>query len=270
MAHLTNLIKGKFFCIMLNFYYIFIGGIDVSIPSGNINEIKFNSLSLMEEITLLVYIPANYSPLLKYTICIVNDGKDYFQMGRLGRIADQFHHEGMIENTIFVGVPYNNVQDRRSKYHPDGEKQSKYIKFLAHELVPFLDQEFPTYGVGRGRALMGDSLAATVSLMTALQYPHTFGRVIMHSPYVDEKVLNAVQQVEEPDLVQLYHVIGKEEDEVATTDGKRSNFIVPNRALHKVLTEKQFPQFYDEFDGNHTWKHWQKDLPRAIEHMFND
>ena len=38
--------------------------------------------------------------------------------------------------------------------------------------------------------LIGDSLGGTVSFMTALMYPHTFGKVIMQSPFVDETVMN--------------------------------------------------------------------------------
>lgn len=253
---------------MLHFSYIFFGGTYVSITTGKIKEIEFHSDALQEDITLLVYLPANYSPLYKYTLCIVNDGKDYFQMGRIGRVADSLLQDRKIENTIFIGVHYNDVHDRRDKYHPEGKKHSAYIRFLAHELVPFLDEEFPTYGVGHGRALMGDSLAATVSFMTALRYPHTFGRVIMHSPYVDEKVLETVRAFSQTHLIQLYHVIGKHEVSVPTTDGKRSNFIEPNRELAALLQEKNFPLFYEEFDGEHTWKYWQKDIPRALELIF--
>ena len=241
----------------------------MTIPMGKIQEIAFYSDSLQEEFNLLAYLPASYSPLYKYTICIVNDGKDYFQMGRLGRVADSLLHEETIENTIFVGVPYKDRFDRRRKYHPEGEQQQAYIRFLAHELAPYLDHTFPGYGIGHGRALMGDSLGATVSLMAALQYPHTFGRVIMHSPYVNETVLGAVKAFKEPHLLNLYHVIGTNETNVPETNGQYSNFIHPNRELHSILQEKGFPMFYDEFEGEHTWKYWQKDMARTIQMMFS-
>lgn len=250
------------------FIYILFGGTNVSIQMGSIKEIEFHSESLQEDITLLVYLPAHYSPLYKYSLCIVNDGKDYFQMGRLGRVADSLLHDHTIENTIFVGIPYANRHDRRSKYHPQGEKHESYVRFIAHELVPFLDEKFPTYGVGHGRTLMGDSLAATVSLMTALRYPNTFGRVIMHSPYVNENVMDAVRNFSQTHLLQLYHVIGKDEVHVPETNGNYSNFIEPNRELYALLVDKGFPLFYEEFNGEHTWKYWQKDLPRALECIF--
>ena len=73
---------------------------------------------------------------------------------------------------------------------------------------------------------------------------------------------------EEPHLLELYHVIGTKETDVPTTDGKRSNFIEPNRELHQLLNRKGFPNFYEEFDGIHTWKYWQADLKRALLEMF--
>ncbi len=235
---------------------------------GQIQEKTLYSEELLEEMTILIYLPASYSPLYKYALCIVNDGKDYYQMGKLGRAADSLLQENRIENVIFAGIHYKDVHDRRKKYHPEGEQQQKYIRFLAHELVPFLDDAFPSYGISGGRAIMGDSLAATVSLMAALQYPNTFGRVIMHSPYVDSTVMEAVESFRSAASLQLYQVIGTEETDVPTTDKRRLDFLKPNRRLAEMLQSKGFPHFYEEFEGGHTWKYWQADLPRALKAMF--
>ncbi|MFJ7729321.1 alpha/beta hydrolase [Neobacillus sp. NPDC097160] len=237
-------------------------------PKGTIKELTFQSLELGEEMQLLVYLPANFSPLYKYSLLIAQDGRDYFQLGRIGRLADEFLFEREIENIIIVGVPYKNVEDRRRKYHPNGDQNQQYIRFLAHELVPFLDKEFPTYHMGSTRALIGDSLGATVSLMTALEYPHTFGKVLLQSPFVNEQVLKLVNDFQEAQLVEIYHVIGTQETEVKTTDGKTSDFLSPNRELSKLIVDKPFTYFYEEFNGNHTWTHWQPDLKRALKMLF--
>lgn len=244
------------------------GVILVNQPKGTIKDWKFTSKALDEELDLLIYFPSNYSPLNKYTVVIAQDGRDYFQMGRIGRIADELLHNGDIENLIIVGIPYRDVQDRRKKYHPDGELHAAYIRFLAHELAPYLDEEFPTYQIGSGRVLIGDSLGATISLLTALKYPHTFGKCILQSPFVNDDVMNAVREFKEPQLVELYHVIGKGETEVPTTDGHITNFIEPNRELNTLIKNKGFTFFYDEFDGKHTWKYWQVDLKRALMEML--
>lgn len=240
----------------------------MAFPKGTIKELTIYSAELGEDIQLLVYLPANFSPLYKYSLLIAQDGRDYFQLGRIARLADEFLFQKEIENLIIVGVPYKNVEDRRKKYHPNGSQNQQYIRFLAHELVPFLDQEFPTYQMGLTRALIGDSLGGAVSLMTALQYPHTFGKVLLHSPYVDESILSAVKNFSEGQLLQIYHVIGNQETEVQTTDGSLKDFLTPNRELSKIISEKPITYFYEEFSGNHTWKYWQPDLRRALKMLF--
>lgn len=237
-------------------------------PKGTVKEQTIYSEELGEDIELLVYLPANFSPLYKYSLLIAQDGRDYFQLGRIARLADEFLFQREIENLIIVGVPYQDVDDRRKKYHPSGSQNQQYIRFLAHELVPFLDQEFPTYQMGSTRALIGDSLGGAVSLMTALQYPHTFGKVLLHSPYVDEIILKAVKNFTDGQLLQLYHVIGDQETEVNTTNGNVKDFLSPNRKLSKIISEKPITYFYEEFSGNHTWTYWQPDLRRALKMLF--
>jgi enterochelin esterase-like enzyme len=237
-------------------------------PRGSIKEYSFYSTELGEELPVLVYLPANFSPLYKYSLLIAQDGRDYFQLGRIGRLADELLHERQIENIIIVGIPYKNVDDRRKKYHPEGEQNKAYIRFLAHELVAFLDQEFPTYHMGSTRALIGDSLGAAVSLLTALQYPHTFGKVLLQSPFINNQIIEKVRNFTEPQLLQIYHVIGNKETEVKMTNGEISNFLLPNRELSTIFSEMPFTYFYDEFNGDHTWTNWQPDLRRALLSTF--
>lgn len=240
----------------------------MEIPKGTIKEYTIKSNELGEDVLLLIYLPANFSPLYKYSLLIAQDGRDYFQLGKLGRLADEYLFKREIENLIIVGIPYKDVGDRRRKYHPDGDQNQQYIRFLAHELVPFLDQEFPTYHMGSTRALIGDSLGATVSLMTSLHYPHSFGKVLLQSPFVNEKVLDMVNSFKETELIEIYHIVGNQETDVQTSNGKMSDFLSPNRKLSSIFYDKAFTYFYDEFDGSHTWTYWQPDLKRAIKRMF--
>lgn len=235
---------------------------------GKIEELTFYSKSLQEELTLLVYLPANFTPLHKHTIVIAQDGRDYFQLGKAHRVIESLRETEEIDRTIIVGIPYKDVNNRKEKYHPNGSQNDMYIRFLAHELVPYLDEQYPTYQMGKGRVLIGDSLGGTVSFMTALMYPHTFGKVIMQSPFVNESVLERAKGFTQPHVLDLYHIIGTEETTVKTTDGNISDFVAPNRELHSLLTERGFTTYYEEFNGNHTWKYWQKNLPHAFSHML--
>src|SRR5690606_4424533 len=128
--------------------------------TGKVEDLSIYSKELQEDMQLLVYLPSNFSPLYKYTLVIASDGKDYFQLGRIPRVVDELLANQEIENIIVVGVPYKSVSDRNKKYEPTGEQHGAYVRFLAHELVPFLDEKYPTYQVGMGRALMGSPLPA--------------------------------------------------------------------------------------------------------------
>lgn len=240
----------------------------MTVKSGIVQETLLYSQELKEEMTLLIYLPKNYSPLYKYSLLIAQDGQDYFRLGRISRQAEELLSDSKMENVIIVGIPYRDVHDRREKYHPDGSRQSAYIRFLAHELVPFLDREFPTYQMGAGRALIGDSLAGTVSFMTALTYPHTFGKVIMQSPYSDDSVLKMVKECSSPELLSVYHQIGVNETEVKTTDGAEQDFLEPNRALHQAMTDRGIPVQYEEFEGDHKWTYWQPAIKKILQSMF--
>ncbi|RUL54287.1 alpha/beta hydrolase [Lysinibacillus antri] len=235
---------------------------------GTVKDFTFYSNALQEEMELLIYIPANYTPLNKYNILIASDGKDYFQLGGISRLADKLIDDYEIENIIIVGVPYKSVEDRRRKYIPTGDQHDGYLRFLAHELVPYLDQEYSTYQLGSTRGLIGDSMAATASLLATLKYPSIFSKAILQSPYVDEYVLKAVQETHNMNAVSIYHIVGKGEDKVLTTDKKIKDFLTPNRKLHDLLIAKGYNPFYEEFNGNHTWKYWKPDLRRALIENF--
>ncbi|WP_092493954.1 alpha/beta hydrolase [Virgibacillus salinus] len=236
---------------------------------GTMVDKEIESNYLNETMTLKLYQPESFSPLYKYHICIMQDGDDYYQLGRVATLSDKLHSNDEINNTVFVGIHYQDKYDRKKKYHPTGDQQHAYIKFLVHEVVPFLDDLLPTYHMGQSRALMGDSLAGTLALMTALKYPNTFGKVIMQSPYVDDTVTEAVKNAKNSHSIDIYHTIGTAETAVDTTDGKQVDFITPNRRLNELLKDIGMSYTYHELEeGEHTWKFWQKDLKRALSTLF--
>lgn len=235
---------------------------------GQFKEIKIRSKYLEESINLKWYLPEGFSESNTYNVCIMQDGNDYFQMGRIATLSDKLHEANKIETTVFVGIHYKDRYDRQEKYHPKGKKQPAYMKFLVYEVIAFLAGEFPNCDNGKYRSLIGDSLAGTLGLMTAIQYPGTFGKVIMQSPYVDEKVLEAVQSAEELNSLSIYHTIGNDETEVETTDGELKDFYHPNLELRDLLAEMNPNYVFHELEGKHTWRYWQSDMERVLVTMF--
>ncbi|MFG6149429.1 alpha/beta hydrolase [Halobacillus sp. B23F22_1] len=235
---------------------------------GKFQNFTISSQYLNEDMTIKVYTPENYSPLYKYHFCIMQDGDDYFQMGRAATLSDKLHSDREIENTIFIGIHYNDKYDRQDKYHPDGKKQGDYVNFLVREVVPLLDEELPGFSIGKGRTLVGDSLAGTLALMTAARFPNIFGNVIMQSPYIDEHVLEYIQSINDLSNLTIYHTIGNQETDVKTTDAARKNFLKPNLELRQYLDKQPLSYVFYELEGDHTWGSWQKDFPNALKTMF--
>lgn len=235
---------------------------------GSLSELTIESTYLNETITLSVYKPANYTPLKSYRLLICQDGQDFFRLGRIPRQADELIEEVEIEELIIIGVPYPSVATRRKWYHPDGEQATAYRRFLACELLPFLDDKLATEPLAEARILAGDSLAATISFLTALEYPSLFKNVIMYSPYVNDTVLQSVKDYTKNEALTLYHIIGEKETEVTTTTGATEDFLTPNRKLKEEIQNHSFTYSYHEFSGNHTWTYWQKELPNTLKYLL--
>lgn len=237
---------------------------------GNMFDKTIKSEFLKEEMVVKIYEPAETDPLYENNVCIMQDGDDYFQLGRVATVSDKLHEKDDIINTTFVGIHYIDRFDRLKKYHPDGEQFEAYIRFLTKEVVPLLDEVLPLNPLGTIRTLMGDSLAGTLALMTALRHPDIFQKVIMQSPLVDDKVLKAAEKSEGIRGLEVYHSIGLKEDSVPTTKDGRVDFLKPNKQLFNILTEKLTTYHYKEIeDGNHTWKFWQKELPSVLKQMLS-
>jgi len=236
---------------------------------GTMFDKEIESMYLKEKKIVKIYEPENYDPTYETNVCIMQDGDDYFQLGRVATVSDTLHEDYDIVNTYFVGIHYIDRFDRLKKYHPEGEQNEAYIQFLTKEVVPLIDSIIPLNPLGVKRTLMGDSLAGTLALMVALQYPSLFHKVILQSPFVDNTVLQAAKKSDNH-LLEIYHSIGLLEENVPTTVLGKVDFIIPNQDLNKVLSESFTNYIYKEIDeGNHTWKYWQQELPDVLMEMFS-
>ncbi|MDN4523607.1 alpha/beta hydrolase [Fictibacillus fluitans] len=234
---------------------------------GTIEEQTLHSQELNEKVPLLVYYPPVYTTLKKYPVLIAQDGPDYFQLGRLASTADELIQSGDIEPMIIIGIAHQRGDDRHQKYHPIGSKHSSYLRFMSNELPAYINQEFNTYLLGSGICLIGDSLGGYVSLMCGLRYPRTFGQLILQSPFVDSNVLEILHSFTGYELLKLYHSVGTEEAKFKSPSGVK-DFLTPNRQLFRMLETKNFEYQYEEFQGNHLWSDWQKNLVPALKFIY--
>lgn len=236
---------------------------------GNMYDKEIDSSYLQEKMVLKIYEPEQFDSLYESQIVVMQDGNDYYQMGRVATISDRMHDDYGLVNTVFVGIHYIDRQDRLKKYHPEGEQFEAYKQFLTEEVVPLMKETLPINPLGTIFSLMGDSLAGTIALMTAIEYPDIFKKIVLQSPLIDEHVLKAASNLTTSTL-KIYHSIGLKETDVLTTDDGYVDFLVPNQKLSTILQDKVTSYRYREIEeGNHTWKYWQEEMPAVFEHMFS-
>lgn len=133
------------------------------------------------------------------------------RFGRIQRTYESLIKEARIDDAIIVGFHYEDVDKRREEFHPQGSRSHLTIQSVGKEILPFIDSTFSTLKVGNARLLVGDSLAGSIALLTALTYPTIFSRVAMLSPHSDDKVLDKLNQCANKEQLTIWHVIGLDE-----------------------------------------------------------
>src|SRR5690625_3944093 len=236
---------------------------------GNMYDKEIESSFLKEKMVLKIYEPETFDSLYETQVVIMQDGNDYYQMGRVATISDRMHDDYGLVNTVFGGIHYIDRQDRLKKYHPEGEQYEAYKQFLIEEVIPLMNDIIPINPLGTTYSLMGDSLAGTIAFMTAIEYQHIFKKIVLQSPLVDEHVLKAARAIGSNTL-KIYHSIGLKETDVYTSHEGHIDFLQPNQTLAAILQDKVSSYHYEEIEeGNHTWKYWQEEMMTVFERMFS-
>ncbi|MCU5746004.1 alpha/beta hydrolase-fold protein [Staphylococcus sp. SQ8-PEA] len=238
---------------------------------GKITTFEFPSDILNRNITLSVYLPKDYTELFKHKVVICFDGRDFFSFGQVHRKYEKLRKEEKIEKAIFIGFHYQTVDDRRREFHPQGDKAPQTVRAVTQELLPFIDNTFATYKVGHGRVLLGDSLAGSIALLTALSYPRIFSQVGVLSPQYAEPINQLVERCQFKEQLSIWHAVGLEEQKFnLPTTGAEADFLTPNRALHELLDKHNITTHYQEFEGGHQWKSWQGLLEDLLIYFLSD
>jgi enterochelin esterase-like enzyme len=231
-----------------------------------LDERTIHSKHLGTSERILIYTPQRYSPLISYPVLYVQDGDDYLALGRLATLLDQLTQREEIGDLIAVFLPVDKAQ-RNARYHPEGSYHQAYKRFLAEEVVAYVDKHYSTHPLGNARTLLGESLGGVVSLFTALTYPHTFGQVACQSAAMDDRLNRQVEQTDIPAPLTVYLEVGTEETAVDTSRGPL-NLLAANERLRDILQQKRVTLTYKTFSGDHTWGYWQENLPHMLRAFF--
>ncbi len=247
---------------------------------------------------LRVLVPANYfSPHNRsrsYPVLYMQDGQNLFDEATAN--AGEWHMDETVEHLVggfkippmFV-VGIDNAGDKRSAEYlpyPDplntkdavsNEKDvhgKEYARYVVTEVMPFIEKR---YRVSRGAVntgIGGSSYGAVAALYTALQYPGTFGHLLLESPTLwigDDQLLKDVEK-EKVLPHKIYVGIGTNDD---PADPKLSAEAVKQvQDLEADLRKKglgptRLKVVVDE-GGEHNEAAWSRRLPEAMLFLFGE
>ena len=133
-----------------------------------------------------VYLPAGHDPERAYPLVVVHDGGDFVTYADLPVVLDNLIDAGEIPPVIAALVQ---TRDRLGEYSGGREHSA----FLVGDLLPALAARLRISEAPAERVLLGASLGAVASLVTAFRHPGVFGGLVLKSGsfILDERKLSA-------------------------------------------------------------------------------
>jgi predicted alpha/beta superfamily hydrolase len=248
-------------------------------------------------------LPDDYSSGEKYKVLYMHDGQMLFdstatwngQEWGVDEIVGQLIRSKQIPKTIVVGIW--NTEQRHSEYFPqkpfeslaeeiqdsllqfgyrEGETplfkspivSGNYLKFIVHELKPYIDQNYSTYTEAPHTSIMGSSMGGLISMYAICEYPEIFGSAAClstHWPGSFDTLNNPIPQsfadyleenLPDPSKHRIYFDFGTE-----TLDAYYEPFqaMVDSVMLRSGYTSENW--ITRKFEGeNHSEKAWNKRL----------
>ena len=225
---------------------------------GTLDEAVITSAALGRPARLRLYLPARFRRTRRYPLLIVHDGHDYVNFAGMKVVLDNLIHRLEMAETI---VALLHPEERLREY-ADFEP---HARFVAEELTPWLEREFPLLGEAESRGLMGASFGAVASLSTAVRYPGRFGRLLLQSGSFAFTDIGPSPRgpVFEPVVAfvnRFRAAPAKVSERVFVSCGAYESLIVENRSFVPILQATGMEVRYVEARDGHNWENWRDRL----------
>ncbi|AFL84905.1 putative esterase [Belliella baltica DSM 15883] len=163
----------------------------------------------------------------------------------------------------------------------------QYETYISKELIPFVDQNYPTKKDKNARGITGLSMGGHGAMMIAAKHPDLFSAAGSMSGVmnIDVRTWIGNESTQEERRKSQREMLGninydypyspytavglisemKENKIALLIDCGIDDFLIEtNRQLHQLLLENGTPHEYTERPGAHTWEYWTEALPFHI------
>src|SRR5690554_3425713 len=226
--------------------------------------------------TIRVLLPKNYNKEIKYPVIYMHDGQNLFEEEtsfaghwKIKESIDLLIDKFKIPGFIVVGI--DNSSNRMNEYTPNWSDSNdalglNYAKFIAEELMPYINSNYSTNKDFKDTLIMGSSMGGLISFYTALLYPNLFGMAACLSTSFQINSIEARNEfIESLKIDNNYPVIYLD----AGTEEHSMNYISDVKdALIKNGYNKNKIYTHIELNHAHNEEAWQKRFPKIIKLLY--
>jgi predicted alpha/beta superfamily hydrolase len=220
-------------------------------------------------------------------VLYLNDGQNLFDparafAGNTWRIAETVTWlvgEGRIPPILVVGIDHGEIRRAREYLPVEDERNPharrplgrQYIEFVTREVIPFVERNYPVVRRTSGRAFGGSSYGAVAALLTVLERPGVFGRLLLESPslYVGGRILLRKARRAPRWPARVYLGVGTAETSRAEVNRETVENV---RTLESILQSAGLGakrlKVVVEPGARHTEGAWAGRLPEALAFLF--
>jgi enterochelin esterase-like enzyme len=239
-------------------------GFDVGrtdIPHGRIDTVQYASATVGNVRRALIYTPPGYSIKEKYPVLyllhgIGGDEKEWLVNGHPEIILDNLYAEGEVEPMLVVMPNGRAMKDDRATGNIfDTAKVRAFATFekdLLHDLIPYIEKNYPVYTDREHRAIAGLSMGGGQSLNFGLGNLDRFSWIGAFSAAPNTKEPEAL--VPDPDKTRSRLKL------LWISCGASDNLLSFSKRTHDYLVKENIPHIYYIEPGVHDFKVWKNGL----------
>ncbi len=232
-----------------------------TIPHGKIDTIQYVSTTVGTTRRALLYTPPGFSPENEYPVLyllhgIGGDEKEWYVNAQPHFIWDNLYAEGKMEPMIVVMPNGRAMMDDRAVGNPfDSVRVQAFATFeldLLHDLIPFIEDNYPVLTDRAHRAIAGLSMGGGQSLNFGLGHLDRFAWVggFSSAPNTRPPAELLPDPERAKELLELLWISCGDEDRLISF----------SRRTHDYLETHAVPHIYYIEPGGHDFQVWKNDL----------
>lgn len=239
---------------------------DAESRQGRLRRHRLHSAAFDHQREILVYLPPTFRRNRTYPLLVCHDGADYVRYADFKHVLDNLISALDIPPMI---VALTQSNDRLNEYAGD----PRHAQFIAEDLVPYMQANFPLVDARYARAIMGASFGGVASLHTAWTYPDLFGCLLLQSGSFAFSDFGRHQRGEVFDPVVKFVNAFREDprpcaDLVYMSCGVYESLIYENRSLVPRLQAQGMDVRFEEVRDAHNWENWRDRLRNGLSWLF--